>query len=392
MNLLVIQAMLVGLISLGATLPPGVLAAQQQNPANGVAAKASHEEGTQEQGAHEEGGIKLSAAQRRAQGIETAPVTAQPLRETLTAPGEVQLNAYRSAQITPRVGAQIVARHARLGDEVESGQPLVTLSSVEVAQAQGDLIESDQEWRRVKQLGRKVVSEKRYIAAQVARQRAYAAVRAYGMTDKQIAVLVKGADGARATGEFDLFSPQAGRVISDAFVLGEYVTPGKVLFEISDLSKPWVEAQLNPQDADKVSVGTPVRVSRDGRQWLDGRVIQRYSRVDTSTRTHPVRIEVDGGDARLTAGDYVDVALQTAASQAVLAVPGDALVLMQGSQTVFRVEGEELHSQPVETGVSRGGWTEIKSGLMAGDEVVVKGAFLLKSLALKSQMGEGHGH
>ena len=34
----------------------------------------------------------------------------------------------------------------------------------------------------------------------------------------------------------------------------------------------------------------------------------------------------------------------------------------------------------------------IRAGLAEGDEIVVKGAFLLKSLALKSQMGEGDGH
>ncbi len=339
-----------------------------------------------------EAALKMTAAERRAQGIKTAKVKRQVLQDVVTAPGEVLMNAYRSAQVTPRVGAQIVARHARLGDAVTQGQPLVTLSSVEVSRAQGDLVESDREWRRVKELGRKVVSAKRYVSAQVARQRAYAAVRAYGMNKTQINTLLQGADASRATGEFDLFAPQDGIVISDAFVVGEFVTPGRVLFELTDITAPWVEAQLNPRDAASITIGTPVRVSRDshdGRQWFDGKVVQLHYRLDTTTRTRPVRIEVSNNDTMMAEGEYVEVALQTTDAAPSLAVPREALLLMQGSQTVFRVEGDELQPQPVETGVTHAGWTEIKAGLAEGDEIVIQGAFLLKSLALKSQIGEG---
>ena len=55
-------------------------------------------------------------------------------------PGEVVINAYRSARVTTRITAQVVARHVTLGNHVEPGQPLVTLSSVEMAEAQGMLI------------------------------------------------------------------------------------------------------------------------------------------------------------------------------------------------------------------------------------------------------------
>ncbi|HEC27049.1 MAG TPA: efflux RND transporter periplasmic adaptor subunit [Gammaproteobacteria bacterium] len=340
-------------------------------------------------GYKEESVLKMTPAERRIQGIETAQVVQQVLNDVITAPGEVRINEYRSVQVTPRVGAQIVARHARLGDAVKQGQPLVTLSSIEVAQAQGDLVESDRDWRRVKKLGRKVMSAKHYVAAQMARQRAYASVRAYGMTKAQIGALLRDADVSRATGEFDLFAPQDGVVISDAFMVGEFVTPGRVLFELTDVTAPWVEAQLNPQDAVNVAVGTPVRISRHGRQWLDGKVVQLHYRLNPATRTRPVRIEVNNSDTIMPAGEYVDVEVQITDATPLIAVPRDALILMRGSQTVFKVIGDELYPQPVETGVTRAGWTEIKAGLAQGDEIVVKGAFLLKSLALKSQISVG---
>ena len=113
-------------------------------------------------------------------------------------------------QITPRITAQIVARHAKLGDKIKAGQPLVTLTSVEMAEAQGALIIATREWNRVRELGRKVVSEKRFIEAQVSAEKARASVLAYGMVPEQVDALVKAGDASKATGTFELLAPQAG--------------------------------------------------------------------------------------------------------------------------------------------------------------------------------------
>lgn len=114
---------------------------------------------------HEEGVPELTAEQIRTAGIETLVVQQDEVAGVVTAPGEVSLNAYRTTKVAPRIAAQIIKRHVQLGQNVEPGQVLVTLSSVEVAQAQGELLVSDREWQRVKKLGRKVVSERRYIEA-----------------------------------------------------------------------------------------------------------------------------------------------------------------------------------------------------------------------------------
>lgn len=343
---------------------------------------------TQNEESSDDDALSMNAARRKAIGIETALVTRRAMGKVITAPGEVRVNTYRSSQVTPRISAQIVARHARLGETVKLGQPLVTLSSVEVAQAQGNLFETDREWQRVKVLGRKVVSDKRYISSQVARQRAYAAVRAYGMTEEQINRLLSGGDAARATGDFDLLSPQDGVVISDDFQVGEVVESGRTLFEVSDESRLWVEARLKPEDAADIAVGMSAQVSQDGQNWLAGKVVQRYHRLDSATRTLSVRVEVENTDKNLHPGEYVQVSLQAAQTNPLIAVPADALLLLQGSPTVFKLTDNKLHPGPVETGATQAGWTEIKAGLSEGEEIVVKGTFFLKSLILKSQIGD----
>ncbi len=360
--------------------------------ASAFAAGGHKDEGHAEGGHEEEGVLEMDAARRAAQGVVTARAERRALADVITAPAEVVVNLYRSAQVTPRIAAQVTARHARLGDTVATGRPLVTLSSVEMAEAQGQLLVADREWKRVRKLGRKVVSERRYIEAQVTRQQAWARVLAYGMTRAQIKALLQQGDASRATGSFDLVSPQDGTVISDDFIVGELAEPGTVLFEISDESVLWVEAKLNPEDAARVAIGAPARIKAGDDAWLEGKVIQRHHRLDETTRTQAIRIEVDNRDDRLHPGQFVEAAIQSGKAAPVVAVPGEAVVLFQGSPTVFKVEGDELHPQPVETGVTRAGFTAIRAGLEEGEEIVVKGAFLIKSLLLKSQMGEGHAH
>ena len=79
---------------------------------------------------HEPTGILLSTEQRSAAGIMSEIIDLRDIAKTITAPGEIHLNQYRTSQVTTRIPAQVIKRHAHLGDRVKKGDPLVTLSSV----------------------------------------------------------------------------------------------------------------------------------------------------------------------------------------------------------------------------------------------------------------------
>ncbi len=150
-----------------------------------VAPVFAEEAGHEKPEGQEAGKIELTTAEQRAAGIVIGRVAPRALSETVRVPGNVVINMYRSARVTPRITAQVVARHATLGESVKAGQPLVTLSGVAMAEAQGELIVANREWERSRSLGRQSVSERRYTEAQVARQLALAKVLAYGMTEAQ---------------------------------------------------------------------------------------------------------------------------------------------------------------------------------------------------------------
>ena len=346
-----------------------------------------------EEADHEGTAIELSAEEQRAAGIVIGTVEPRALNETLRIPGEVVINAYRSVLVTPRITAQVVARHAKLGAEVEVGQPLVALSSVEMAEAQGTLIVANREWQRVKTLGRQAVSEQRYTEAQVAQQHALAKVLAYGMTMAQAEALMQSGDASKATGTFDLLAPQAGTVLQDDFIVGELIEPGRVLISISDESVMWVKAHMVLTASPKIGIGANVRIIPDGINWFPGTVIQLHHHLDEKVRTQGLRIEVPNTSHSLHSGQFVEVEVVTGMRAPELAVPNAALIMIKGSPNVFKIEeGHEFHAEAIEVGSTVGEWTVVRGGLVAGDEIAVSGVFHLKSLMLKSSLGAGHAH
>ena len=323
--------------------------------------------------------VELSPAQQEAAGIRTELLNPRTLDVALRAPGEVRLNAYATYQVTPRIRAQVVARHARLGESVTGGQPLVTMSSVEMAEAQGALVVAEREWARVQALGREVVSDRRYIEAQVDAQQARARVSAFGMVDEQINSLVESGDASLTQGDFTLLAPIEGTVVRDDFVVGESIEPGRMMFEITDESTLWVEARLPAQQAAAFTEGSPARVGVGG-QWIDGHVIQAFHALDESTRTLPIRVQVPNPEDELHPGMFVDVLIMDEDSEPVLALPETAVLRgTDGDWQVFTVTPDGRFA-PMEVEVERtAAGFAVVDGIMPGTQVVTDGAFFLQS-------------
>ena len=334
--------------------------------------------------------VKMDEAALKAAGIRLQTLQPSLLSEELRAPGEVVDSAYGTTLITPRVEALVVRRHARLGDEVRAGAPLATLASVDVSDAQADLRIAEQEWRRVSALGREAVAGRRINEAKIAVDRARAKAQAYGLP---------GTSSGGVNGQFTLTAPHAGRITEDEFIVGERIEPGKALFRLVDESVVWVDAKLPSGTVSRIEAGSPAIVVANGER-MPGTVLRSAHRTSEATRSASVRIEVPNKSDRLHGGDFVDVYFDAASgvntdnkAATQLAVPTDALVLLDGETVVFRRNADgALEPVPVRAGEVIGDRTVIREGLKAGDTVVVAGAFAVKSQMLKAQLGEGHGH
>lgn len=350
-----------------------------------AAVESEHEDEHGDEHGEEENRVHLNSEQQKIAGIVVEALTPKTAPMEIEAPGEVRLNAYASSQVTPRIEAQIVRRHARLGDRVTEGQKLVTLSSASMAETQGAALITSKEWQRVSGLGKKIVSDQRYLEARINYQQSKARLLAYGMTPEQTDRLIKKTDIGSADGSFALLSPQDGTIIQDDFIVGQMVEPGELLFEITDESSLWVEAKVNPADISKLSPGATAGVLI-GKQWIKSKLIQIHHALDETTRTLAVRLEIPNPDDKLHPGQFVTARIQTTEpGKPALTLPNDAVLRSPDGDWQVFIEEEPGEFEPKEVIIARQlpGLTVIE-GLEPGTRVVTQGAFFVQSELAKS--------
>ncbi len=352
-----------------------------------TAADDDHNEVMSEE--HDEAGvIKLTAEQMKLAGIVVKGLQLQSIQSEVNAPGEIEFNTYKTAAITPRITAQLITRHVVLGESVKKGQVIATLSSVEMAEAQGDLLVAYQEWKRVEKLGTKIVAERRYIEAQIKWELSKAKAKAYGMTQGQINRLVSNADFSRANGRFDLVALMGGTVLKENYIIGQQIEPGQELNMITDESNLWVMANVAPAIANQINVGNDARVQW-GDQYFPAKVSQIYHQLDEVTRTSRIRLSVDNKEDILHAGLFVETHIEISTNkelkQALLVPEAAVMRSPDGDWQVFVEQDEPGEFKSIEINLIdiRNGQASIE-GLDVGTSIIVAGAFFVQSELAKS--------
>jgi membrane fusion protein, heavy metal efflux system len=347
-------------------------------------------------GEEEEGaGVTLSNTQLDLAEIQITKLEPQPMAYDIYAPGEIKANDYTGYLVSPRVDSVIIKRHVGLGDHVEKNQPLVTLFSESVAEAQANYRIASAEWRRVKQLGRKAVGDKRYIEAQTDFEADYGRLEAFGLSNNAIQSLTK---KSKKLGQYTLNALIAGAVLSDNFRQGQRVESGDTLIELADEHTLWVDALLAPTMQLSIPVGSKAQIVV-GENTYFATVSQKAHTIDPQTRTRIVRLQVENEDHQLHPGLFADVYFAFETTKQILAVPEAALMRgSDGDWMVFVEENGEFKGQEIElgrtfgtkNGAKKGKWREVR-GIAVGTKVVTKGAFYVAAEIAKGGF-DAHNH
>jgi membrane fusion protein, copper/silver efflux system len=146
------------------------------------------------------------------------------------------------------------------------------------------------------------------------------------------------------------------------------------------LSIVWVLADVPEYDLANVQLGqmATIRVRSLPGQSFQGRVALIYPQVNSETRSTKVRIEIPNPNGQLKPDMYADVEIAASAGRPVVAVPDSAVIDTGTRQVVILDKGEgRFEPREVKIGTQGGGLTEIRSGITAGDKVVVAANFLI---------------
>jgi membrane fusion protein (multidrug efflux system) len=294
-------------------------------------------------------------------------------RETVTdavrATGRIE--AIQAIELRPDAQGRINDLMFREGQAVAAGTPLIKIDdAMLVAQAERATAERDlarQQLERVQRLRADNASSPADL------ERAEAAARS---ADAALALLQLQIERTTVRAPF-------GGVVGQRFVSrGDYVTPSTRLLTLQTMDPQHVvievserhAAQLKRGQSIEFTVGAyPNRTFRAEVEFIDP-VVQNEARTIT------VKARAANPGQLLKPGMFVEAQLATDARPDAIVVPEDAVQPLRSGNVVWAVVNGKASRRLVELGARAPGRVEIKSGVAAGEVVVVGGL---------ERMGEG---
>lgn len=342
--------------------------------------------------------VQLSPYRVVLAGVRTSHVDYLPLTKEITAVGFVEFNERGQRKVAARSKGRLDQLFVNeTGAMVDAGDLLASLYSPELNVTMQNVLDA----RRSNDAA----------LLQSARKR----LELLGVDDEQIDAVLK---AGQANSHVKIRSPISGHVITKYVQEGQYVDEGMPLYDVADLSKVWIQAQVYEDDlvflpaeqAHKHDVnwtGGPA-VTVITRSYPDepfhGTITFIYPHVDQDTRTVTVRCEVDNPGHKLRPGATATVQIKVAVGNItavvaatvgdaqraaklkeglVLAVPESA-VIDTGNQTiVYRQTGESVFEGvlvelgPKMIGPDQVAFFPVLKGLAHGDVIVTSGSFLV---------------
>jgi multidrug efflux pump subunit AcrA (membrane-fusion protein) len=260
-----------------------------------------------EHGEHEqlavEAQLKLDARAQTLAQVKTESIEFRYLMKEISTVGQMDYDerkvAYVAAWIPGRIDKLFVDF---TGDRVEKGDPLIQIYSPNLLTTQEEYLLALETLDRVKESPDPQTIEGAKSLVESARQR----LLLWGISEKQIKEL----DSTRkASTSMIIPAPSGGTVIQKNAFEGKYVKEGENLFQIADLSRLWMQADIYENDLALIEVGQTVIIHTEAYSddVFKGNIVFLDPFVNPKTRTVKIRVDVPNPGFRLKPGMYVDV-------------------------------------------------------------------------------------
>ena len=335
--------------------------------------------------------------------VKVEPVQERDFPTEKQAIGSINFNEDMSVQVFTPYQGRIVALFAEVGNDVKKGQTLFTIDSVDLLQAESNLIAAagvleldNKNLARVQDLyTTRAVSQHDLEQAASDQQTAQGnlaaarnAVRIFGKIEADIDHII-----ATRTADPTLVvpSPIDGRVTARSAAPGLFLEPGNTPapFTVTDIGTMWMLANVAESDSPAFRVGQQVKVSLDafpGRTF-DGTITTVGAAVDPNTRRVPMRSEIKDPQHELRSGMFANFTIIVGAPVRSPAIPLDGVVREgDGTMTAWvTADRRRFVQRIVKIGEERDGYRQILGGAQGGELVATEGAiFLSNALATAS--------
>lgn len=313
--------------------------------------------------------------------VTVAKVRREVWQRRLTAVGS--LTAVQGVTVAPDLPGKIVEITFSSGQEVRQGDLLLRLdTSTEQARlraAETALTLAGINRRRARELVRKKSMPEAELDKTNAQYR-----EAVAKVDEIQAIIDKK----------NIKAPFTGRLGIRRVNLGQVLAPGDSIVLLQQLDPVYVDFSLPQQDFAKLAVGMSVQVRTDALpgRIFSGSITAVNPGVDATNRNVKVRATLANPDTVLRPGMFVRVAVILPERKDVLVLPATAILYAPYGDSVYVVEKKEiekekikksstgksslvLRRQFVRTGMTRGDFITVTSGLKEGQTVVTTGVF-----------------
>jgi Cu(I)/Ag(I) efflux system membrane fusion protein len=315
--------------------------------------------------------IELSEQQIQLGNISTDTIRSGTIGDQLVLTATLNFDQMKASSVSSRIMGRVEKLYFKnLGDYVKKGSPLYDLYSEELNNAKQEyLLVLDKQ---------KVFAAETVIDFDRLLQSAKNKLLLWGMSEAQVQELEKNKKTIPTT---TFYSTSSGYITTFDIREGDYIMEGGTIVKLADLSSLWAEAQVYTSqlaEIDRNSLAIVQLPDFDGKE-IKGRIEFVNPEINPDTRINLIRVSIPNTGNRLKPGMPAYVILKSP-QRKTLTLPIDAVIRDGKGATVWiQTAKNTFKSLMVQTGLESDDRIEIKSGLSAGDIVVITGAYLLHS-------------
>jgi len=341
--------------------------------------------------------VDLSPSQLNSIKIEPVGSYAFPVEKE--AVGNIDYDEDLSVQVFPAYQGTIIKTLVELGAEVHKDQPLYTIKSPDLIQAESNLIGAAATYQlTTKELARakdlyttsvgvpereleQAISDQQ--TADGALKAARDAVLVFGKTNAEIDQMIA---SRKIDPALVVRSPITGKVTYKVAQPGFLVQPGNLPapYSVADVHLKWMLANVPESDSGFFHLGQPVAVrtlAYDGRVFK-GKVSKIYESVDPNTHRVTIRSEISDPKNDLRPGMLANFVIRVDAPVEATAIPANGVVREpDGTMGAWVTTDRRTFTEKVlKVGLRNDGRVQILDGLQRGELVVSDGAVFLSNM------------